>query len=79
MSKTNPDDTDDMTTAGGAGSELPADLKVSRSDDGQYLFIHAGECLLAIYGAMGADPEVVQLADGRRYAVEDLLDMMAPA
>jgi hypothetical protein len=56
---------------------VPGDLAVSRSDDGQYLLLYAGQTLLAIYGAMGADPEFVEFADGGRYAVDDLLDMVA--
>ena len=58
-------------------SVIPRDLKVSRSDDGQYLLLYAGKRLLAIYGAMGADPEVVEFADGRRFAVDALLDLVA--
>jgi hypothetical protein len=63
--------------ASGAGGAIPGDLKVNRSDDGQYLLLFAGQKLLAIYGAMGADPEVVELADGSRYAVDALLDLIA--
>lgn len=57
-------------------SMIPGDLAVSRSDDGQYLLLYAGQTVLAIYGAMGADPEYVELADGRRFAVDQLLDMV---
>ena len=53
------------------------DLKVSPSNDGQYLLLYAGQKLLAIYGAMGADPEVVEFADGSRFAVDTLLDLVA--
>jgi hypothetical protein len=60
-------------------SMIPGDLAVRRSDDGQYLLLYAGQTLLAIYGAMGADPEYVEFADGGRYAVDDLLDMVAAA
>lgn len=55
---------------------IPGDLAVSRSDDGQYLLLYAGQTLLAIYGAMGADPEYVEFADGGRFAVDELLDMV---
>lgn len=58
-------------------SVIPRDLNVSRSDDGQYLLLYAGQRLLAIYGAMGADPEFVEFADGRRFAVDTLLDLVA--
>ena len=64
------------THAGGMG---PAELVVSRSDDGQYLLLYAGQTLLAIYGAMGTDPEYVEFADGGRFAVDDLLDMAGGA
>lgn len=57
-------------------SLIPGDLAVSRSDDGQYLLLYAGQTLLAIYGAMGADPEFVEFADGGRFAVDELLDMV---
>lgn len=60
-------------------SLIPGDLAVRRSDDGQYLLLYAGQTLLAIYGAMGADPEYVEFADGGRFAVDDLLDMVAGA
>ena len=69
-------------------SLIPGDLAVSRSDDGQYLLLYAGRTLLAIYGAMGADPEYVEFADapqevplgdGGRFAVDELLDMVAGA
>lgn len=59
-----------------AGSMTPGELAVSRSNDGQYLLLYAGQTLLAIYGAMGADPEYVEFADGGRFAVDDLLDMV---
>lgn len=55
---------------------IPDDLSISRSDDGQYLLLYAGQTLLAIYGAMGADPEYVEFADGGRFAVDELLDMV---
>lgn len=58
---------------------VPADLAVSRSDDGQYLLLYAGQTLLAIYGAMGADPEFVEFVDGGRFAVDELIDMVAGA
>lgn len=58
---------------------IPGDLAVSRSDDGQYLLLYAGRTLLAIYGAMGADPEYVEFADGGRFSVDELLDMVVPA
>lgn len=64
-------------TGGRPGGLIRAELKVSGSDDGQYLLIHAGQRLLAIYGAMGADPEIVEFADGGRFSVEQLLDMAA--
>lgn len=66
-------------TATGAqiGIAIPGDLKVSPSDDGQYLLLYAGQKLLAIYGAMGADPEVVEFADGSSFAVDALLDLVA--
>lgn len=57
-------------------SLVPGDLAVDRSDDGQYLLLYAGQTLLAIYGAMGADPEFVEFADGGRFAVDELLDMV---
>ncbi|MFH1869004.1 MAG: hypothetical protein ABIK82_00665 [Pseudomonadota bacterium] len=57
-------------------SLIPGNLAVSRSDDGQYLLLYAGQTLLAIYGAMGADPEFVEFADGGRFAVDELLDMV---
>ncbi len=60
-------------------SLIPGDLVVSRSDDGQYLLLYAGQTLLAIYGAMGADPEFVEFADGGRFAVDELLDMVGGA
>jgi hypothetical protein len=60
-------------------SMIPGDLAVRRSDDGQYLLLYAGQTLLAIYGAMGADPEYVEFADGGRFSVDDLLDMAAGA
>lgn len=60
-------------------STIPGDLAVRRSDDGQYLLLYAGQTLLAIYGAMGADPEYVEFADGGRFAVDELLDLAASA
>lgn len=63
----------------------PSELAVSRSDDGQYLLLYAGQTLLAIYGAMGANPEYIEFADalqeiplgdGGRYAVDELLDLV---
>jgi hypothetical protein len=71
------DPTDVSQAASHAGNLEPGDLAVSRSDDGQYLLLYAGQTLLAIYGAMGADPEYVEFADGQRVAVDDLLDMVA--
>jgi len=64
-------------SAASVGGEIPGDLNVSHSDDGQYLLLYAGQKLLAIYGAMGADPEFVEFADGRRFAVDALLDLVA--
>lgn len=60
-------------------SMIPGELTVSRSDDGQYLLLYAGQTLLAIYGAMGADPEYVEFAGGGCISVDELLDMAAGA
>lgn len=77
MSELDDNDTDMRKSMNHAARLIPGDLTVGRSDDGQYLLIYAGQTLLAIYGAMGADPEVVEFADGQRFAVDDLLDMAA--
>lgn len=79
MSEANSNGTDDDGAANPAGGLVVGDLLVGRSDDGQYLLLYAGQTLLAIYGAMGADPEFVEFADGGRFAVDDLLDMVAAA
>lgn len=55
----------------------PSDLSNAHSDDGQYLLINWRQELVAIYGPMGPDPEVVEFCDGRRIAVDELLDMVA--
>lgn len=60
-------------------SIIPGDLAVRRGDDGHYLLLYACRTLLAIYGAMGADPEYVKFADGGRFAVDDLLYMVGGA
>ncbi|MBI5898252.1 MAG: hypothetical protein HZB40_03390 [Rhodocyclales bacterium] len=54
-----------------------ADLAVESSDCGQYLMLKCGELLVALVGAMGSDVEAVEFADGTRYRVEDLMDMVA--
>ena len=77
MSKTDHKGIDGRKTAKHAGNLNPGELSVDRSDDGQYLLLYAGQKLLAIYGAMGADPEFVEFADGGRVAVDDLLDMVS--
>ncbi|MDP2136003.1 MAG: hypothetical protein Q8J99_20560 [Sulfuritalea sp.] len=79
MSEANSNGTDGDAVATPAGGLVVGDLSVGRSDDGQYLLLYAGQTLLAIYGAMGADPEFVEFADGGRFAVDDLLDMVAAA
>lgn len=61
------------------GRLVVGDLSVSHSDDGQYLLLYAGQQLLAIYGAMGADPEYIEFADGGRIAVDVLFDLAARA
>ncbi|MCX7150384.1 MAG: hypothetical protein NTY05_13440 [Rhodocyclales bacterium] len=68
---------DSPASAPSAGGAIPYDLNVSHSDDGQYLLLYTGKKLLAIYGAMGADPEFVEFADGSRFAVDALLDLVA--
>lgn len=60
----------------GAGIGL-ADLAVESSDCGHYLMLMCGESLVALVGATGSDVEAVEFADGMRYRVEDLLDMVA--
>lgn len=75
MSDASTSETDVLETASLGRELIQGELKVSQSDDGQYLLIYAGQVLLAIYGAMGADPEVVEFASGGRYAVQTLLDM----
>ena len=88
MNQTNCQHADQGEGQGNAISLIPGELAVSRSDDGQYLLLYAGRTLLAIYGAMGADPESVEFAhapqevplrDGDRLAVDDLLDMAGMA
>lgn len=71
--------TDANGVANPAEGLIIGDLSVGHSDDGQYLLLYAGQTLLAIYGAMGADPEFVEFADGGRFAVDDLLDMVGAA
>ena len=53
-----------------------ADLAVEASDCGQYLMLMCGETLVALVGAMGSDVEAVEFADGGRYRVEDLMEMV---
>lgn len=76
MSEADSRHSDQGQAATHAGRMDPGALAVSRSDDGQYLLLYAGQTLLAIYGAMGADPEFVEFADGGRFAVDELLDMV---
>ena len=79
MSEAGDSGIDGRDAANFAGILNPGELKVGRSDDGQYLLLYAGQTLLAIYGAMGTDPEYVEFADGGRFAVDDLLDMAGGA
>lgn len=60
-----------------AAGITPADLNMAHSGDGQYLLINWRHELVAMYGPMGPDPEVVEFADGSRIAVDQLLDMVA--
>jgi hypothetical protein len=54
-----------------------ADLAVEASDCGQYLMLMCGGTLVALVGAMGSDVEAVEFADGGRYRVEDLVEMVS--
>jgi hypothetical protein len=53
-----------------------ADLAVEASDCGQYLMLMCGETLVALVGATGSDVEAVEFADGGRYRVEDVMEMV---
>jgi hypothetical protein len=53
-----------------------ADLAVEASDCGQYLMLMCGETLVALAGATGSDVEAVEFADGGRYRVEDVMEMV---
>lgn len=57
----------------------PVDLKMVASEDGQYLLIYCGHELVAAYGAMGGNPDAVEFAEGGRYSVEQLLDLVSGA
>lgn len=67
----------DGNTARLAAGIAPADLTVAHSDDGQYLVINCGDELVAVYGAMGGSPTIVEFADGGSYSVEELLDLVS--
>lgn len=54
-----------------------ADLAVEASDCGQYVMLMCGQTLVALMGAMGCDVESIEFADGRRYRVEELMDLVA--
>lgn len=55
----------------------PMDLGVHPSNDGQCLMVHCGSEIVAMVCAMGGSPEIVQFADGTRYSLEALLDLVA--
>lgn len=69
------DSVDTATVRLAAGLGL-ADLAVEASDCGQYLMLMCGETLVALVGATGSDVEAVEFADGGRYRVEDLMEMV---
>lgn len=54
-----------------------SDLRLQRSADGQHLLILCDEEAVAIYGPMGPSVAVVEFADGGRFTVESLLDLLA--
>lgn len=65
-----------------AAQSLPAvpclpgtDLRLEPSVDGQTLLIYHAGAIVAMFGAMGGAPDIVELNDGRCYAIEDLLIM----
>lgn len=55
--------------------DCSADLRLEPSADGQTLLIYHAGMIVAMFGAMGGAPDIVELNDGRRYAIEDLLAM----
>lgn len=62
-----------------ASGITPGDLAVTASPCGQYLLITCRDALVAMYGAMGGSIEAVEFADGGRYSVEELLDLIGEA
>jgi hypothetical protein len=60
-----------------AAGIAPVDLTVAHSYDGQYLLIHCGDEFVAVYGSAGGSPAAVEFADGGRYSIEELLDLVA--
>lgn len=54
-----------------------SDLQLQRSADGQHLLILCDEEAVAIYGPMGPSVAAVEFADGGRFTVESLLDLLA--
>ena len=62
----------------GPGLDL-TDLAVGASGCGQYLLITCCGEVVAMVGAMGSDVATVEFADGGRYPVEELLDLLGTA
>ncbi|MDP2324237.1 MAG: hypothetical protein Q8N51_09445 [Gammaproteobacteria bacterium] len=55
--------------------DASTDLRLEPSVDGQTLLIYHAGAIVAMFGAMGGAPDIVELNDGRCYAIEDLLVM----
>lgn len=72
----NPSAGDATTVRLGAGMGL-LDLAIGASNCGQYLMLTCRGDLVALMGVMGSDVETVELSDGSRYRVQELIDRVA--
>ena len=53
-------------------------MALEPSHDGQYLLIRCAGDVVALYGPMGGSVRAIEFAWGGRYAIEEVLDLIAP-